>query len=313
MTGKRTLIHSLFLFLLPVVVAWFGISTAGAVALVLLAIIWRWAISLANLVAPARIPDLELETISASHFVEKVRWCLDRLGVEYTEKPVAGTLRAFYLGRTVPLLKFRTGAVRSSIGNSPEILRYLWGQYSARLPEQARFLEPTPERLEFEQKIDRCGVNLQVWIYYHILHDRSLTLHAWGISNPAIPKWQKWVLRLIFPLQRFLIRKAFGITGSHFEKAAAHVEELLADIESRLSDGRKSLLGENQLNYTDFAFCAIMGLWLQPVGYGGGQADTERIEPARRPPKMSAQIQSWINRYPLTTDYIEQLYLEQRI
>jgi hypothetical protein len=38
---------------------------------------------------------------------EKVRWCMDRLGVEYVEKPAGGTLGAFLLGRSVPVLKFR--------------------------------------------------------------------------------------------------------------------------------------------------------------------------------------------------------------
>ena len=112
MTGKRLLLHSLFLVLLPVIVAWLGISTAGAFALVLLALVWRWAISLSAIVAPAKVPELELETISASHFVEKVRWCMDRLGVEYSERAVGATLGAFFLGRTVPVLRFRSGAVR---------------------------------------------------------------------------------------------------------------------------------------------------------------------------------------------------------
>ena len=113
MITTRRLIHTLFLFLLPLLVAAFGISTTGALALVLLALLWRWAISLSNWVVPARLPKLELETIFASHFVEKVRWCMDRLGVEYEERPVGGTLGAFYLGRSVPVLHFRSGAVRS--------------------------------------------------------------------------------------------------------------------------------------------------------------------------------------------------------
>jgi glutathione S-transferase len=311
--GKRLFVHSLFLFLLPVIVAWFDISTVGAVALVLLALLWRWAIALVNLVAPAKIPELELETISASHFVEKVRWCMDRLGVEYVEKPMGGALGAFFVGRTVPLLKFRTGAVRSSIGNSSEILRYLWGRYSATDPEQARFLEPTPERLAFEQKIDRCGVSLQIWVYHHILDDRALALHAWGVANPAIPVWQRLVLKINFPLLRFLIRKAFHITPGHFEKSVGHIEDLLAEVESELADGRRSILSGNELNYTDFAFCAIMGLWLQPAGYGGGKADAVRIDPERRPPRMAEQINSWLEKYPLVTAYIEQLYREQRL
>jgi len=68
----------------------------------------------------------------------------------------------------VPVLHFRTGVVRSSIGNSPEILRYLWGRYGAELGDKTAFLEPDSERLEFEKKIDRIGADLQVWVYFHI-------------------------------------------------------------------------------------------------------------------------------------------------
>jgi len=312
MTGKRLLLHLFFLFLLPIIVAWFGISTGGAIALVLLALLWRWAISLSGLVAPPRTPELELETISASHFVEKVRWCMDRLGVDYTEKPCGGALGAFFLGRTVPLLKIRTGAVRSSIGNSPEILRYLWGRYSAVMPGQAPFLQPTPERLEFEQKIDRCGVDLQLWVYFHILNDKNLTLHAWGVSNPAIPAWQRLVLRLNFPLLRFLIRKSFRITPGHFAKAVTHIDAMLAEVETRLGDGRKSVLGGDTINFTDITFCAIMGLWLQPPGYGGGKADAVRISREQCPPQMAGEIEAWIEKFPLSTSFIERMYTEER-
>jgi len=312
MPGKRLLIHSTFLFLLPLIVAWFGISLAGACALVLLALLWRWGISLSAVMAPAKTPELELETISASHFVEKVRWCLDRLGVEYTEKAVGGVLGAFFIGRTVPVLKFRTGAVRSSIGNSPEILRYLWGRYAAQFGEKARFLEPTPERLEFEKKVDRCGVNLQVWVYFHILDDRELTLQLWGCNSPAIPAWQRLSLKLVFPVMRFLMRKSFRITRGHQAKAVEHINALLAEVESDLTDGRKSILGGDAINYTDISFASIMGLWLQPAAYGGGKADTVRVERDRCPARMQEEIESWIRNFPLVTSYIEKLYETER-
>ena len=312
MAGKRLLIHSLFLFALPLIVAWFGISVAGAIALLALALAWRWAISLSFLIAPVKTPELELETISVSHFVEKVRWCMDRLGVEYTELPVGATLGAFFLGRTVPVLKFRTGAVRSSIGNSAEILRYLWGRYSVELEERARFLEPTPERLDFERQVDRCGVDLQVWVYYHILDERELTLQAWGCNNPAIPAWQRLALKLLYPLLRLLIRNAFRITPGHYEKAVGHIEALLADVESKLGDGRKSILGGNEINFTDLAFTAIMGAWLQPQGYGGGKADAVRVDRDRCPARMVEEIETWSARYPITTGFMEHLYKDER-
>ncbi|MGK2925845.1 MAG: hypothetical protein ACSLE2_09500, partial [Lysobacterales bacterium] len=312
MTGRRLLLHSLFLFLLPVIVAWFGVSVAGAIGLVLLALLWRWAISLSALAAPARVPELELETISASHFVEKVRWCLDRLGVDYREKPVGGSLGAFFLGRTVPVLKFRSGAVRSSIGNSPEILRYLWGRYAAERPVEAEFLRPTPERLAFEARADRCGVDLQVWVYFHILPDRELTQHAWGCNNPDIPAWQRLALRPLFPLLRVLIRQAFRITPARKAKAVEHIDALLAEVEEKLADGRTSILGGDEINYSDLAFAAIMGLWAQPANFGGGRADAVRFVPARVPPAMQDEIRSWRERFPRSNAFIERLYQQQR-
>jgi glutathione S-transferase len=313
MMGKRLLLHSTFLFLLPLIVASFGISLPGAIALVALALLWRWAISLSMIAAPAKTPELELETISASHFVEKVRWCMDRLGLDYMEKPAGGTLGAFFLGRTVPVLKFRTGAVRSSIGNSPEILRYLWGRYSQQAGERANFLQADPERLELEKKIDRCGVDLQVWVYYHLLDDPELTLHVWGCQNPLIPAWQRWSLRLLYPLLRILIRRAFRISTAHHARAVEHIDTLLAEVEALLEDGRGSILGGDVINYSDITFAAIMGLWLQPEAYGGGKADTVRIERTGTPPAMRAEIERWSEQYPRATMFIERMYQEERL
>jgi hypothetical protein len=217
MPDKRLVLHAAFVLLLPVCVAAFGWSVWTALLLVLLAILWRWAIVLQGLLRTPTGPDLVLETISASHFVEKVRWCMDRLGLDYEEVPWCGTLGAFYLGRTVPRLHLRTGAVRSQIGNSPEILRYLWGACSATHGESAAFLEPTQERLEFERRIDRCGVSLQVWIYYHLLRDPELCKHAWGVNSEAVPAWQRQLVRVLFPVQAYLIRKAFRVDEGQSE------------------------------------------------------------------------------------------------
>ena len=313
MMGNRLLLHSTFLFLLPLIVAGFGISLPGAIALVALALLWRWAISLSVIAAPAKTPELELETISASHYVEKVRWCMDRLGLDYLEKPVGGTLGAFFLGRTVPVLKFRTGAVRSSIGNSPEILRYLWGRYSPQAGERASFLQADPGRLELEKKIDRCGVDLQVWVYYHLLDEPELTLRVWGCQNPGIPAWQRWSLRLLYPLLRFLIRRAFRISTTHHARAVEHIDTLLAEVEALLEDGRKSILGGDVINYSDITFAAIMGLWLQPEAYGGGKADTVRIERTETPVAMRAEIERWSEQYPRATMFIERMYQEERL
>ncbi|MCH7820504.1 MAG: hypothetical protein IIA07_00685 [Proteobacteria bacterium] len=312
MFDKRRQAHAVFLLALPIVVAAFGLSVFSAIGLVLLTLVWRWALTVGGIAAFETAPAVVLETISLSHFVEKVRWCLDRLDIAYTEQHHAGVLGAVFRGRSVPVLRFRTGIVYSSMGNSPEILRFLYGRYSVTQGDKAAFLEPTDVRLELEERIDRYGVNLQVWVYYHILLDRELTLHAWGVDSPFVPWWQRQLLRPLFPLLTFFVRRTFSLSDEHYAKAVHHIEEMLADIDLRLADGRKFILGGNELDYVDIAFAAISGIWLQPDGYAGGRADACRIARNRAPAPMRADIERWIEDYPKASAFIAELYANER-
>ena len=308
MTDKRNYIFASLLFLAPVVVAWYGLSVAAAAGLVVLLLLGRWLINLSGIVAPEKTPELVLATISASHFVEKVRWSMDRLGVDYVEQVSGGTLGAYFRGRSVPQLKVRTGIVRSVIGNSPDILRYLYGRSLHIDPDRAAFLEPTASRVEFERGLDTYGRCLQVWVYYHMLHDRNLTLHAWGADSPATPAWQRVALRALFPLLARLIRLSFKINDINYGRSVARIERTLGDINADLADGRKSLLGGDETNYTDLAFAAFTGLWLMPGAYGGGKAETVRIERDRVPVAMLGDIERWLDTFPRAVSYVESLY-----
>ena len=312
MAHRRTLFFMMLLFAAPVVVAGFGLSVPAALALVLGLLLLRWIVTLSGIVVPERSAELVLATISASHFVEKVRWCMDRLGLDYEERVSGGTLGAYFAGRSVPQLLVRTGIVRTTIGNSPDILRYLYGRCLAADPAAAAFLEPTADRVEFESRLDRYGVNLQVWIYHYLLTDRALTLRAWGADSPRTPAWQRPLLRLLFPLLAFLIRKSFRITPRNHEKAVTHIETLLADIDAKLADGRQSILGDAEPNYTDLQFAAFTGLWLMPEDYGGGRAEDVRIEREQMPPGMRADIERWNETYGRAVEYVESLYAIRR-
>jgi len=312
MAGKRLLIHSLFLLVLPILVALFGVSTAGAVALVLVALAWRLAITLSVLLFPAHVPKLELETIAASHFAEKVRWPMDRLGIEYVERQTAGVIGVLFLGRTVPQLKIRTGRVRSIVGASPDILRYLWGTYAATLGEKAAFLAPTKARLALERRLDAYGYDLQVWVYHHILADRALSLHVWGRSSPLIPRWQRYLLSVMFPVLRVFLREAFALSEQNYAAAVARIEALLEEIEGWLSDGRNSILSGDTIDYVDMALASMTALWVQPEGFGAGKADAVQIGRDRLPAAMRVEIERWIEHYPHTVAFVEKLYREQR-
>ena len=275
-------------------------------------LLWRMLITLINLLFPRKVPELELETISASHFVEKVRWCMDRLELEYSEKQFAGVFGVFFMGRTVPQLRVRTGLVVSVIGDSPDILRYLWGRYYAPLGDSARFLEPSEDRLEWERRTDHYGRQLQVWVYSHLLAHRELTLHAWGRNSKRIPVWQRWMLVAMYPVLAAFIRKAFGLNPVHFEKAKKNIEKILQEVEDLLENGHKYILGGDKLDYVDISFAAMTGLWLQPKGYGGGAADEVMLSRDQLPDEMRADVEQWITAYPKTEHFVLRLYREQR-
>jgi glutathione S-transferase len=312
MIGNRLLLHGVFLFLAPVIVAWFGLSVPAAILLVLLLLLWRWLVVLSGYVIPARTPPVILSTIAISHFSEKVRWSMDRLGVDYVERPAGGTLGAFFIGRTVPQLKIKTGAVQSVIGNSAEILRYLWGRYGVEDEARAAFLKPTEERVALESRLDRYGASLQIWVYYYLLDNRGLTLRALGAEDPATPYWQRQALKLLFPVLRTLIRRSFRISEASFQKAVTRIDELLEDVDQRLADERQSILNDGELNYTDMAFAALSGVCLVTPEYGGGRAEGARLNPQDLPPAMQSDIERWRSSFPRAAEFVERLYREER-
>ena len=299
-------------FVLPIVVAAADLSLLTTLLLVLALLLWYWLATLAGLGKKTDAPTIVLETITISHFAEKVRWCLDRLGVPYEERRWAGTLNAFYRGRTVPVLEFRTGRTASRIGNSPEILRYLWGSFAAERPEAAAFLEPTPARTALEKRLDRYGRMLQVWAYCHLLDDRELTLRAWGVHDSLVPAWQRRLLRRLYPVQALLIRRAFRIGPASCERVRNDIEELLGDIDRRLADHESlnSILGDEVPNYTDYAFAALSSVWALPPNMGG--SDGPLLDISALPEAMRRDIEGFRDRFPAASTFVDQLYRDHR-
>ena len=312
MTDRRNLVFAVVVFIAPIVVAWFGLSVPAAAGLVVLLLLGRWLITLSGILKPERTPELELAVMAASHYVEKVRWTMDRLGIDYVEKTSAGTLGVWFRGRSVPQLKVRTGIVRSVIGNSSDILRYLYGRYLHEDPGKLAFLEPTADRVELEKRLDAYGRHLQVWVYCHILDERERCLHAWGVDDPNTPGWQRLVLRVLYPVLKVLMRYAFRISDAHYARVVEHIETLLSELDADLADGRASLLGGDTPNYTDIAFAAFTGLWLMVPGYGGGMADNVRLEHEVAPQSLRDDVDRWRATFPRAVAFVEKLYEGRR-
>jgi glutathione S-transferase len=271
-------LHLLALYALPVVVVAAGWGVRVALVLGVLAAATGASIRLALVLRAARRPDapLRLHTVTFSHYSEKVRWCLDRMGIPYEEVPNAGILGVLLTGRTVPWLEVPPGLTR--LGDSSRILRYLYGEHAGRLAgERTWFLEPTPAALALESQFDRrLGNDVRVWVYDRVFADRALTLRAWGIEERAIPAWQRWLLAAFTPLLRLAVRRMLRVTPDRAQEALARTRQAFDEVDRLLADGRRYLTGET-LTFADVTFASLGALAVLPPEYPGARLSGRRL------------------------------------
>jgi len=308
----QRLLNAAFFLALPLLVAAFDLSLLTAIGLLILGLLWRQLLVLSALTRPRQAQDLVLETIQNSHFAEKGRWCLDRLGVDYREKPWAGVIGVLFRGRTVPLLIVRTGRTLTPIGDSSHMLRYLYGRYVGERPEAAAFLEPTPKRLDWERRLDAYGTQLQVWIYHHLLKDPALCKQAWGAYSDRIPAWQRWSVLVLYPVLEWFIRRSFQPDEARYAEAVDRIETLLAAVESELEDGRDNLLDGGEPDFVDITLASLSALWVWPEGFAGGRYDADRPSLEQLPAGFRSDRERWRERFPRTIAHVERLYAKQR-
>jgi glutathione S-transferase len=272
------ILHLFVLYALPVVVAATGWGIAAAIgaafAAFLLGLAVRTIVTLRALRQPQ--PRLRLHTITFSHYVEKTRWCLDRLGVPYDEVPNIGVLGVLLSGRTVPWLEVPPGLTR--VSESSRILRFLWAEYAGALPaDRTWFLEPTPAALQLEARLDRrLGVDVRVWLYEQLLRHPDLSYRSWGIAEPAIPHWQRALLVVLRPVLAFAVRRMLGVTPARAERALARTQEIFDEMDALLADGRRYLTGST-LTFADITFASLGALAVLPAEYPGNRLGGPRL------------------------------------
>ncbi len=305
-------VHLLVLYALPIVVAAAGWGVPAAIGTALVAFLLGMAARLFVSLRALRQPErpLRLHTITFSHYAEKARWCLDRLGVPYEEVPNVGVLGVLLTGRTVPWLEVPPGLTR--ISDSSRILRYLWGEYAGRLPgDRTWFLEPTPAALELEAKLDRrLGNDVRVWLYNHLLRDTHLSFLSWGSEEPAIPRWQRALLWLKRPILAFAVRRMLGVTPARASRAWEKTREAFDDMDRLLADGRRYLTGET-LTFADITFASLGALAVLPPEYPGNRLGGRRMTVADiRDPAWLAEVEEL--RARPSGQFILRLYREER-
>lgn len=191
----------------------------------------------------------QLVGMPISHFVEKVRWCMDIIRCPYEEVTVGGLLTMFGRGRSVPFLLDSQSC--SVIGNSDEILMYLHGVFVpallASLPPSSvdpssaakrlaieKLFERNYETLEFEKELNTFGHAIQGWAYsYHLAlfgnPNPAVTFLAWGGAEPRVPLLHRLLITALYPVFKIALNITFQLYDEKLREERREVIRVMLD------------------------------------------------------------------------------------
>lgn len=244
-------------------------------------------------------PQHQLIAIAISHYCEKVRWRLDRLGIKYTEENHAPPFHRAHTsphgGTTVPVLITKDRAFTSSTA----ILHYL-DTISPQKP-----LYPQPYRQEIEQIEALCdrhlGLATRSWSYYYALQRPKLVLRAW-CQGVSLEEKQQCKAKLAQTIE--VLRQNYDATEAGKEAALQVVWEVFEVINQKLRLGAKYLIG-NSMTAADITFAALASPILRPINHPYYSAKISYLAP-----EMKSTIEELRN--TPAGKFAGQLYQKQR-
>ncbi|MBI5782497.1 MAG: glutathione S-transferase family protein [Gammaproteobacteria bacterium] len=244
-----------------------------------------------------------LITIPMSHYCEKARWALERLGLAYQEER---HLQGFHYPRTywvsrnpkVPVL-IDAGKV---IVDSSTILQHLEGyaQPPARLyPEKAaerRHVEALEDLFD-----ETLGVESRRWFYFHYLPERRTALRIAGQGTPRI---ERAFAPLAYPIMRRFVVWRLQVSPSAVATGLERSRQIVRRTDTLLADGRPFLVG-GRFSAADLTLACMMAPFVLPAEYG------IRLPPvAELPAAMRPTVREF--RETMTGEYVLRLFREHR-
>lgn len=211
-------------------------------------------------------PRHRLISTRVSPMVEMARWIFELYKIPYAEQAHAPVMHLLATGAAgggpeVPVVVTSEGVWRGA--------REFLVNFDSKSPPQARLLGSTDaERATNLAFIDELFALLlrQVrrYVYFHLLpHRRVLTPSV----IEGAPWWEKFVVRVFYPLWRPLLGKALDFSPDLIRDAPRDIERALELVEDRLSDGRRFLSG-NKPGILDIVFASLAAPVVFPEEYG---------------------------------------------
>ena len=220
-----------------------------------------------------------LVTIPISHYCEKARWALDRAGVAYDERRHLPAIHRVAVRRaggklTAPVLVCPEGVV---VSESTDII--VWAD--ARVGSPAARMIPTDAAVAREARAladdydERLGPATRLWVY-HEMFDYPELVHA--SMTAGVPTWERHAFRYGNKAVAFVVSKVLGVNDDNARAAEATFRTVFADVDARLSDGRRYLAGD-AFSIADLTFAALAAPLIAPPEYGVRLPTVDELPP----------------------------------
>jgi glutathione S-transferase len=171
----------------------------------------------------------------------------------------------------VTLIRAGTPRIPTLVGVAPKPLdriQRIINRLESAAPPECKLLsglEPPFMKSDWKQFHTTLQTASTVFPYYHLVPRRDLMVRA---LSEGSPDWEVAAVHHAYPLWAFALRVLLRLTAKRAEQARETIRSALAQIDERLSDGRRYLYDDRfTLHDMAFAVAAAPAIW--PDNYGG--------------------------------------------
>jgi cytochrome P450/glutathione S-transferase len=207
----------------------------------------------------------KLISIRISPFCELARWVLERQGIPYREECHAPILSLPFTWMADRSLNVPVILAPDSKLDVKDFLDYIDAR--ARATDKILPLD-AGERQEAERMIASLLTGLSITVrqyaYANMLPNRQVTS---SLMVVRVPWWEWAFVKGLYPLQKWLMRKALKITSATTEQARLAILAQFEEFSKRLGLGKDFLVG-HRLTAVDLVFAAGTAPVTVPPEYG---------------------------------------------
>lgn len=204
---------------------------------------------------------LTLFTFAMSHFSEKIRWALQVSRLPFREvimTPAFHIVPALRMGgqgkTTLPILREqRLNGDHAHIQDSTRILLWLDERHGPLdiLPQGP---ELRRECLSIEERFDAIGRDVARVLYLDgFKHDEQIKSMWTEHAGP----FEASLARRVYPLVKWMLRRRLKVDAASAARSELRIQQAMAWLEGRLSDGRLYLVG-SRLSVADITAASLL-------------------------------------------------------